>query len=127
VPQLEALTYAVPEGQPLPSVGARVLVPLGKRTVTGVVAGPVDLPPEGVTTKAISEVLDADAFVPEDVVALAQWVADYYACGAGDAIGIEAGPAKLTNGLKPAARARVSRGDAQYPCLRCGLRTALGD
>ena len=102
VPQLEALTYAVPEGQPLPSVGARVLVPLGKRTVTGVVTGSVDLPPEGVTTKDISDVLDADAFVPEDVVALAGWVADYYACGAGDAIGA-AVPPRALDATRPSA------------------------
>ena len=37
VPGLGALTYTVPDEMPLPSVGARVLVPLGKRTVTGIV------------------------------------------------------------------------------------------
>src|SRR5580765_5783064 len=37
VPGLGPLTYAVPEGLPLPGVGARVLVPLGNRTVTGIV------------------------------------------------------------------------------------------
>ena len=39
--------------------------------------------------------LDADAFVPEDIVILAQWVADYYACGAGDAIGAAVPPRAL--------------------------------
>ena len=39
VPGLGALTYTVPEEMPFPSVGARVLVPLGKRTVTGIVLG----------------------------------------------------------------------------------------
>jgi primosomal protein N' (replication factor Y) len=95
VPQLEALTYAVPEGTPMPVVGARVLVPLGKRTVTGVVTGPVEHPPEGVATRAILDVLDTAAFVPEDVVSLAKWVADYYACGAGDAIGAAVPPRAL--------------------------------
>ena len=95
VPHLEALTYAVPDGQPLPVIGARVCVPLGKRAVTGVVTGLADLPPEGVATKDISRVLDAEAFVPADVVALGQWVADYYACGAGDAIGAAVPPGAL--------------------------------
>src|SRR6266487_3167026 len=39
VPQLDALTYAVPAEFPDPVPGARVLVPLGKRTLTGVVVG----------------------------------------------------------------------------------------
>ncbi len=37
VPALEALTYHVPEELGDPSIGARVLVPLGNRTLTGVV------------------------------------------------------------------------------------------
>ena len=37
VPQLDALTYAVPPEFPDPHPGARVLVPLGRRTLTGVV------------------------------------------------------------------------------------------
>ena len=34
VPQLEALTYSVPDGIPVPVPGARVLVPLGSRIVS---------------------------------------------------------------------------------------------
>ncbi len=37
VPSLEALTYSVPEEFADPTVGARVLVPLGNRTLTGIV------------------------------------------------------------------------------------------
>jgi primosomal protein N' (replication factor Y) (superfamily II helicase) len=106
VPGLGPLTYTVPEGVPLPSVGARVLVPLGKRTVTGVrlgsdggqtgvklgsdkaQTGGEDVFDPGLTpdTKPIIDVLDAEAFLPPDVVKLAAWVADYYACGVGEAI-----------------------------------------
>ena len=35
VPALEALTYHVPESSAIRSIGARVLVPLGTRTLTG--------------------------------------------------------------------------------------------
>ena len=103
VPGLGPLTYAVPDGQPDPSVGARVLVPLGNRLVTGVSLGsdrrqtridPGSDP--GQTTcaessqdgavKPIADVLDGDPFLPPAVVDLAVWVADYYACGVGDAI-----------------------------------------
>ena len=37
VPALDLLTYRVPDDVVRPSVGARVVVPLGARTVTGVV------------------------------------------------------------------------------------------
>jgi primosomal protein N' len=37
VPNLDLLTYAVPEGIAAPKIGARVVVPLGTRVVTGIV------------------------------------------------------------------------------------------
>src|SRR5205809_3679399 len=80
VPGLGPLTYAVPDGVPDLPVGARVLVPLGKRVVTGVVlpeAG--NREPEAESCKPITDVLDTEPFLPADVVDLAAWVADYYA------------------------------------------------
>jgi primosomal protein N' (replication factor Y) len=54
--------------------------------VTGiVVATNVGATPRG-ELKFIKTVLDEAAFVPADVVRLAQWTAEYYACGVGDAI-----------------------------------------
>jgi primosomal protein N' (replication factor Y) len=90
VPFLDVLTYQVPDGQAPPSRGARVLVPLGTRVVTGIVVDP-DAGATGSQTavekiKNIIEVLDDEAFLPGPVVDLALWVADYYACGAGDAL-----------------------------------------
>jgi primosomal protein N' (replication factor Y) len=121
VPQLDVLTYAVPPEFPDPPPGARVLVPLGRRTLTGVVlpgcgtrdAGseskanssdsrtadpqsravdsesPSDsgsrIPDPG-TIKPITDILDDSPFLPADVVNLATWVADYYACGPGEAM-----------------------------------------
>ncbi len=93
VPGLGALTYSVPDGLPDPPIGARVLVPLGNRTVTGVRLGSDrgqtrvgDGSDPGLTPKPVVAVLDATAFLPPDVVDLASWVADYYACGVGEAI-----------------------------------------
>ena len=124
VPALDTLTYSVPDEFPAPAIGARVLVPLGSRTMTGVVVGPdpgsgtrdrenadrallspgpesttaeagslnsepapASPPPEtGSAIKQIVDVLDADAFLPPDIITLARWVAEYYACGTGEAI-----------------------------------------
>jgi primosomal protein N' (replication factor Y) len=87
VPALEALTYSVPDGFALPAIGSRVLVPLGNRTLTGIV---VDIPEAsedaGPAYRPLLDVLDDRAFLPPDVVKLASWVADYYAAGAGDAM-----------------------------------------
>ena len=52
VPTLDALTYRVPESLPMPVVGARVLVPLGNRTLTGIV---VDVAGSGQAETAASE------------------------------------------------------------------------
>jgi primosomal protein N' (replication factor Y) len=76
----------VPDGVPTPAIGARVVVSLGSRVVTGiVVATNVGATPRG-ELKAIKTVLDDAAFVPADTVRLAEWTAEYYACGVGDAI-----------------------------------------
>jgi primosomal protein N' (replication factor Y) len=104
VPALDALTYRLPAGVSDPPVGARVLVPLGNRVVTGVVVpGSGDRDPgsdlaarrprssdpgspSGTVVKDVVEVLDTEPFLPEDVLALCAWVAEYYACGIGEAI-----------------------------------------
>ena len=117
VPALPALTYGLPEDGPRPRLGTRVLVPLGKRAITGIVvdegvsaaegnggpdaangAGadpsqaadggtPGSEAPAPTAVKPILEVLDDEPFLPEPVIALARWVAEYYATGIGEAIG----------------------------------------
>src|SRR5438309_9960518 len=114
VPTLDSLTYNVPDGMPMPSPGMRVLVPLGNRIVTGCVLPPeggshetkqeqqqLQQPETGsgdnnedlvasafrrTDPKDIVDVLDAEPFLPEPIVRLAEWVAEYYACGVGEAI-----------------------------------------
>jgi len=75
----------VPDGIDAPPVGARVIVPLGSRLVTGIVVER-SATDELRDVKPIHQIVDADSFVPPDVVALARWTAEYYACGVGDTI-----------------------------------------
>ena len=72
----------------MPAIGARVVVPLGTRVVTGIVVDSTSSGPKATptTVKAVIDVLDDEPFLPADVVALAAWVAEYYACGVGEAI-----------------------------------------
>ena len=126
VPNLDLLTYAVPEGTATPSVGARVVVPLGTRVVTGIVVETnvggstndhgraTNNQPVTPNVKPIREVLDASVFVPPDVIALARWTAEYYASGVGDTI-----PALLP------PMARGARADA-HKTTRMAAITAAG-
>ena len=85
VPTLTLLSYAVPESLPLPQIGARVLVPLGTRLVTGcVVKRTAD--PAVATLKSLVDVFDTEPMLPAEVVDLALWVSEYYACGPGEAV-----------------------------------------
>ena len=149
VPQLEPLTYSVPEHVPDPIPGARVLVPVGKRTMTGIVVGDWggaardairgDAEGEALASsrppsanhdaiKSIIDILDSTPFLPADVVTLATWVAEYYACGPGEAMAAAVPPrawvvserhARITNGgLGQLARERG---------LRRQILQALGD
>ncbi len=115
VPQLGLLTYRVPDDLPRPVIGARVVVPLGSRVVTGIVVGKETASElaEG-AVKPIRDVLDDEAFVPGDVIALATWTAEYYAAGAGEAV---------TAVLPP--KARGARVDA-HKTLRVAAITATG-
>ncbi|MEM6291215.1 MAG: primosomal protein N' [Myxococcota bacterium] len=74
-------TYRVPAqwGAP-PPPGTRVLVPFGPRALIGVVR-PDDAPeaPDPKKVKCLHGVLDPDGpCLPPDVVALCEWMADYY-------------------------------------------------
>ena len=87
VPALDSLTYSVPAAAAPPPIGARVLVPLGSRVLTGCVVSTTDAEaPADTSIKPLLDVLDDRAFLPEDVVRLATWVAEYYACGIGSAL-----------------------------------------
>src|SRR5438132_1551874 len=78
VPRHDLLTYRVPE--PLRDrvrPGVRVRVPLGRQTRTGVVAAFADALPPG-ELRSIVDVLDADPFLPADLLELCRWTARYY-------------------------------------------------
>ena len=86
VPALGRLDYEVPRELPVPETGTRVLVPLGARPqMTGCVVDRAGSRTSG-PLKALLDVLDDEPMLPADVVGLALWVGEYYACGAGQAV-----------------------------------------
>jgi primosomal protein N' (replication factor Y) len=97
VPQVDLLTYRIPPGVDTPAPGARVLVPVGPRTVTGCVMRADEVDDDDPRAAAeglrdIIDVLDGEAYLPPDVLSLAAWVADYYACGPGETVAAAAPP-----------------------------------
>ena len=123
VPALDGLTYAVPDGMADPLPGARVLVPLGNRVITGCALGPEpshasdDTPSANdngtsqlASFKELLDVLDSTAFLPEDVLRLTSWVAEYYACGAGDAIAAAMPPRAWVESERHAAITELGQG-----------------
>lgn len=89
VPLLDLLTYRVPDDLELPVPGARVVVPVGPRLLTGcVVATDGDAPEPGAddALKDVADILDDGPFLPAASVTLALWVAEYYASAPGEAL-----------------------------------------
>lgn len=78
LPLYTTFTYVVPpELLPQVAVGVRVLVPFGRRKVTGYVLRIGVQPPE-FQVKPISAVLDELALFPEQMLPFFLWIADYY-------------------------------------------------
>lgn len=96
VAALDLLTYRIPPPQAIPRPGSRVVVPLGRRTLTGIVVGPAGAVPADVTVRDVVEVLDREPYVPEDVLQLTAWVSDYYLAGPGAALALAVPPQALT-------------------------------
>ena len=91
VPGLDLLSYRV-RADVAPAKGARVNVPLGSRTVTGVVVSGVAKAPAEAQLRDVTAVLDEGAFLPPTIVDLAVWVGEYYASGPGDALAVAMPP-----------------------------------
>ena len=78
IPLAKLLSYRVPdELRSGTEVGKRVLVPLGKRKVTGYVVGS-DAKPEGLEIKDVIEVLDDQPLFTSHHLAFYRWISDYY-------------------------------------------------
>jgi primosomal protein N' (replication factor Y) (superfamily II helicase) len=101
-----AFTYRVPEALAAEAVpGARVVVPFGRRTLTGVVADRTDEDRDGL--KAVLDVLDeAPAFSPV-LMRLTRWIAEYYVCAWGEVL-----KAALPTGATVESRRMVHRAAA---------------
>jgi len=78
VPIDRTFTYLVPpEYQPLAKAGARVLVPFGKKKLSGVIVGfPAATTVRGL--KPLLDILDAKPTFSEEMLKLTRWMSEYY-------------------------------------------------
>jgi primosomal protein N' (replication factor Y) len=78
LPVYKTYTYSVPRSfEPLITPGKRALVEFGKRRLSGYILGIVERP-EVAEVKPISDVLDAKALFPANMISFYRWIADYY-------------------------------------------------
>jgi len=85
VPLDQLFTYSV--NGVVPVVGARVLVPFsGQRLMGVVVRVHEDAPVEGFEIKPVQQVLDDAALLPEELMKLAVWIAQYYVAPLGEVL-----------------------------------------
>ncbi|MEM9110607.1 MAG: primosomal protein N' [Planctomycetota bacterium] len=93
------LTYRVPDKLAGLSIGERVIVPLGRKKAQGyVIQIPADAPElEPSKIKPVFDRAPGAVALPDDLVELARWIANYYVCPLGMVFGAML-PAAVTRG-----------------------------
>ena len=86
LPVYQTFTYSLPDDLiGLATPGMRVLVPFGRRRVTGYVLG-FHRPPQQIEIKSVLDLLDDTTLFPETMVPFFRWIADYYIHPIGEVI-----------------------------------------
>jgi primosomal protein N' (replication factor Y) len=121
-------TYRIPGALGTAEPGRRVLVPLGRRTATGVVLGPASA--EQPQIRDALRLLDEEPLLTSEIVALVRWAAAHYLSPLGPALkaalppGIDVRDAQVPR-LTDAGRALLEEGQLELPGQEGELRRAL--
>ena len=87
LPLNDAFTYEIPlHFSGMVKKGMRVLVPFGRRRLTGYVIGISHHNEKNIPLKAIEEVPDSEPVISKELLSLTRWIADYYHSSWGEAI-----------------------------------------
>jgi primosomal protein N' (replication factor Y) len=111
LPLRRTFTYLVPEhlrGEV--AVGSALVVPFGRRTLTGFAVGEGTAEPgvESGKLKAVRDVLDPGPLFPGDLLETTRWISEYYLCGWGEVL-----RAGVPEGLQVRSRLVVRAGEAE--------------
>ncbi|HKY45692.1 MAG TPA: primosomal protein N' [Pyrinomonadaceae bacterium] len=117
----QTFTYRLTAEQSLQAqVGARLIVPLGRNLVTGYIVNlsdEISAELDDVEIKDAQELVDPAPVCTPEILQLARWVAEYYACPLGEVIraALPPGVSKATSPVKPKMRrfVRVLNGDEE--------------
>jgi len=85
VPLDRTFTYAVRDGEQVKR-GARVIAPFRNEKLIGVVTAVTDVAPADFEAKPIEAVLDDEPLLSEHLLALAEWIAQYYLAPLGEVL-----------------------------------------
>ena len=106
LPLMQVFSYRLPpEWREAVRPGCRVLVPFGRRHLTGVVVPEPPPDPLPSPLKPILDILDDTPALTDELLQLTRWMADYYVCGWGEVI-----RAALPPGLEIESRRRLYPG-----------------
>ena len=110
LPLLRTFTYAVPDGARHPVVaGSRVVAPVRGKRVIGICVGESDGSAlGGKAAKPLLEIPDARPALGADLLAVCQWIADYYVAPIGLVCRTML-PAALGVAARPEARGKEER------------------
>jgi len=103
LPSEEILTYSVPpllQKRAIP--GSRALVPVGRRTLTGVIVGRAKKAPQE-SLREIADVLDSYPLINLELLRFTRWISRYYLCSWGDVL-----KASLPGGINIEGRKMVN-------------------
>ncbi|GAB4002478.1 primosomal protein N' [Spirosoma daeguense] len=125
IPVPRLFTYRVPRGMAeLVKIGARVIVPFGKkdgRVFTAIVARLHNSPPSAYQARYINEVLDEYPLVTGYQLEMFRWMAEYYMCCIGEVMNVA-----LPSGLKISSQSKVQYNpDFDYPELLTEFEAVL--
>ena len=120
-------TYRIPATLGAPRAGQRVVVPLGRRTGTGVVLGPAE--PQAAVRDAL-RLLDGEPLLTEEIVQLARWASLHYLAPLGPVLRAALPPGidvrdELVPHLTEEARKLLEGGQLDLPGQASALRRAL--
>jgi primosomal protein N' (replication factor Y) len=126
IPLRRSFTYRIPAEMPGEiELGARVLVPFGKRELTGYVVGlhaqlPKEIEIDESKIRDVIRLLDAEPLITPEILKLTQWTADYYASFWGEMLKAALPAGINTERVRPKRRKSVrltGKPSAEHPDL----------
>ncbi len=94
IPLDRTFTYSLPEGEDrkggAPLIGCRAEAPFGRKKLTGWILDETDTPPEDLEAdkiKPLLRIVDSEPLFDAPFKELALWLADFYLCSPGEALG----------------------------------------